>query len=82
MAQATYDIWVKGSPEKNELGDCEFLALVPRRPIPNPCKGQTAKLNDGSDDSSHPVTMLCRPFLAPYDAVHGGEGNLIPQELT
>lgn len=23
MAQATYDIWVKGSPEKNELGDCE-----------------------------------------------------------
>jgi len=24
MAQATYDIWVKGSPEKNELGDCPF----------------------------------------------------------
>lgn len=24
MAQATYDIWVKGSPEKNELGDCEY----------------------------------------------------------
>lgn len=23
MAQATYDIWVKGSPEKDELGDCE-----------------------------------------------------------
>ena len=24
MAQATYDIWVKGSPEKNELGDCKL----------------------------------------------------------
>lgn len=26
MAQATYDIWVKGSPEKNELGDCKYLS--------------------------------------------------------
>ena len=28
MAQATYDIWVKGSPEKNELGDCKFLYML------------------------------------------------------
>lgn len=29
MAQdaATYDIWVKGSPEKNELGDCKHYLL-------------------------------------------------------
>ena len=29
MAQATYDIWVKGSPEKNELGDCKSLLEFP-----------------------------------------------------
>lgn len=28
MAQATYDIWVKGSPEKNELGDCRAYGSI------------------------------------------------------
>ena len=29
QGQATYDIWVKGSPEKNELGDCKPISLCP-----------------------------------------------------
>ena len=67
MAQATYDIWVKGSPEKNELGDCEssthFLFCNAAFPIRYMCSHRARRV---SRTDNRLTTVLYSLYPGPF----------------